>query len=231
MAKGRFVCRSAINHQRRMPAESLMNHAPITSSTSNLNAGRMRPGSSPAPLRPLFLGDWLDALFIHYQVDAERLQREVPYQLDLFEGRAFVSLVAFKMRRLRPAFGGWLAETLFKPIANTAYLNVRTYVRNGMEPGIYFIAEFLSNPLCIPLGPKTFGLPYHLGRLKYARDLREGVLEGRVRHWRRGAIQRNFRPQHAIATVRARFTRRIPAGTLHGLHDARPLGTPVLHPP
>jgi len=61
------------------------------------------------------------AVFIHYTVDVEVLQQEVPFELDLFEGRAFVSLVAFSMRRLRPCFGGRLAELLFKPVATTRY--------------------------------------------------------------------------------------------------------------
>jgi uncharacterized protein len=117
--------------------------------------------------KPLFIGDWIRAVFIHYEVQSAVLKREVPYELDLFEGRAFVSLVAFTMQRLRPRCGGKLAELLFMPIASTRYLNVRTYVRHCNQRGIYFIAEFLSNPLCVPLGRPTFGLPYRFGRLAY----------------------------------------------------------------
>ena len=32
---------------------------------------------------PLFFADWERAVFIHYEVDAEVLQREVPFELDL----------------------------------------------------------------------------------------------------------------------------------------------------
>ena len=32
--------------------------------------------------RPLFLADWLRLVFIHYAVDADRLQAEVPFALD-----------------------------------------------------------------------------------------------------------------------------------------------------
>ena len=63
---------------------------------------------------PLFLGDWVRALFIHYEVEPEILQREVPFELDLWNGRAFASLVAFTMQRLRLGFGGWLGELFFK---------------------------------------------------------------------------------------------------------------------
>src|SRR2546429_1542229 len=134
---------------------------------------------SPA-FEPLFLGDWVTAVFIHYAVDAGVLQQEVPFELDLFEGRAFVSLVAFSMRRLRPCFGGRLTELLFKPVATTRYLNVRTYVRHGHETGIYFIAEFLSNALCLPLGSPTFGLPYRFGRLSFRHTDESGAIKGTI---------------------------------------------------
>jgi len=36
-------------------------------------------------------------LMMHFEVDAKALQRDVPYELDLHHGRAFVTLVAFTM--------------------------------------------------------------------------------------------------------------------------------------
>ena len=47
--------------------------------------------------RPLLVADWERALFMHFEVPREVLQRHVPFELDLFEGRAFVSLVAVTM--------------------------------------------------------------------------------------------------------------------------------------
>jgi hypothetical protein len=117
------------------------------------------------------LADWLRALFIHYEVEPSVLQPAVPFALDLLEGRAFVSVVAFTMERLRPGIGGRLSQWLFRPLATTRFLNVRTYVRHDNEAGIYFIAEFISNALAVPLGPITYGLPYRLGRLRFAHTL------------------------------------------------------------
>src|SRR5690242_15200228 len=79
---------------------------------------------------PLFLADWLRPVFIHYEVPARLLQRDVRFELDLHEGKAYVSLVAFTMRRMRPFYGGALTAWLLKPIANNDFLNVRTYVRH-----------------------------------------------------------------------------------------------------
>ena len=116
---------------------------------------------------PLFLATWNQAVFIHYEADPALLQRQIPFQLDLYEGRVFVSLVAFTLLRMRPRIGGRLGEWLFKPIASHGFLNVRTYVWHNGEPGIFFLAEWLSNPLSVWLGPRTFGLPYRFGRLDY----------------------------------------------------------------
>jgi uncharacterized protein len=129
---------------------------------------------------PLFIAAWERVLMIHFEVDAQALHREVPFELDLRYGRAFVSLVAFTMREMRPLIGGKLAAWLFRPVATHDFLNVRTYVRNGGEIGIHFLAEWLSNRLAVRLGPATFGLPYRHGRIDYNHDWQHGAVRGRV---------------------------------------------------
>ena len=129
---------------------------------------------------PLFYADWSRVVFIHYEADVEVLRREVPFELDLREGRPYVSLVAFTMRKLRPRVGGWLGTWLFRPIATHEFLNVRTYVRCGDGVGIYFLAEWLSNPLSVRLGPISYGLPYRFGRLHYDDRHEHGELTGCV---------------------------------------------------
>ncbi len=59
---------------------------------------------------PLFLARWDRTVFIHYEAEPASLQRCVPFALDLHRGRAFVSIVAFTMQRLRPRLGGRLRE-------------------------------------------------------------------------------------------------------------------------
>jgi uncharacterized protein YqjF (DUF2071 family) len=129
---------------------------------------------------PLFLATWDRAVFIHYEANPSILQRQIPFPLDLHDGRAFVSIVAFTLSRMRPRIGGRLGEWLLKPIATHEFLNVRTYVRHAGEPGIFFLAEWLSNPLSVRLGPRTFGLPYRFGHLTYAHDHHNGEIAGSV---------------------------------------------------
>ena len=130
--------------------------------------------------RTIFVADWVEAAFIHYALDPAELQPHVPFELDTRDGVAYVSLVAFTQRRLRPAMGGRLAAALSTPLACHEFLNVRTYVRVGGEPGIYFIAEWIPNRLAAVIGPPLYGLPYRVGRLRYAYDEGRGEVNGAV---------------------------------------------------
>jgi uncharacterized protein YqjF (DUF2071 family) len=129
---------------------------------------------------PLLTADWDRTLMIHYEVDPAALRALVPFPLDLRDGRAYVSLVAFTLRDMKPAHGGKLTAWLFRPIATHGFLNVRTYVRVGNEPGIYFLTEYLDNILSLRLGPPLFGLPYRGARLAYHHDWEDAAISGRV---------------------------------------------------
>jgi uncharacterized protein YqjF (DUF2071 family) len=131
---------------------------------------------------PLFYANWDNVLFIHYEAEPNKLQRCIPYPLHLYHGRAFVSLVAFTMRRMRPRLGGPLVALLFKPIATHHFLNVRTYVRYNGEAGIYFMREWLSNRMAAWLGPRSFGLPYQFGKMEYRNAFMHGC---------RGSVEAN----------------------------------------
>jgi uncharacterized protein YqjF (DUF2071 family) len=129
----------------------------------------------------MFLADWDDVLFLHFALHPRDLQSAVPFELDLRDGRVYVSLVAFTQRRLRPAFGGRFAQALAAPLSDHAFLNVRTYVRHRNESGIYFLAEWIPNRLAAWIGPRMYGLPYKLGRLAYRHDPAAGSFDAAVR--------------------------------------------------
>ena len=132
------------------------------------------------PGEPMFYARWDRALFIHYEADPATLQPQIPFELDLRDGRAFVSLVAFTLVGMRPRIGGRLGEWLFKPIATHEFLNLRTYVRHRCEPGIFFLAEWLSNPLSVHLGPRSFGLPYRFGQIAYDHARDGAIIHGTI---------------------------------------------------
>lgn len=79
--------------------------------------------------------EWNDAIFLHWQVDLEELKKFVPKELeiDLFEGKAWISIVAFAMEEIRPRF-----LPAFAPISNFFEINVRTYIKTKSKTGVYF---------------------------------------------------------------------------------------------
>ncbi len=150
--------------------------APTTRRPSLEARNRMRTHRG----EPLFVAGWLETLMVHLEVDPDELQRATPFGLDLHEGRAYVSLVCFRLRRMRPRLGGRLGEWLMSPIGTHEFLNVRTYVKHRGEPGIYFLAEWLPNALSVALGPTVFGLPFRLGKMHYDHEATTGALDGTV---------------------------------------------------
>jgi uncharacterized protein YqjF (DUF2071 family) len=126
----------------------------------------------PRPLaNPLFHCSWQRALFLHYRVAPQFLQLQIPFELDLHDGDAYVSLVAFTLRNMRLSHPH--LKFLTQPLHTHAFLNVRTYVRVGELRGIYFLAEWLNNRLATMLGPTLYGLPYRFGKLTYSHQTPE----------------------------------------------------------
>lgn len=153
-----------------------------------------------APQDFAFTADWLRTVMLHYEVAPEKLQPFVPFELDVREGKAYVSLVAFTMRGLRPRRGGWFAALPFRLIATHEFLNVRTYVKHAGKCGIYFLAEWLPNLLSVALGRPVFGLPYRWGRLDYLHEHERGMLFGSVRAGDgRGVLRYRARVGNAFA--------------------------------
>jgi uncharacterized protein YqjF (DUF2071 family) len=105
---------------------------------------------------------WSDLLFAHWPVDPERLARMLPARVDpeLFGDRAWIAIVAFRMLGSRPAVGP--PRPSLPPIPE---LNVRTYVRVGGVPGVWFISLDASSPFFAAAGRALYGLPYRVARM------------------------------------------------------------------
>src|SRR5579863_4073263 len=83
--------------------------------------------------------EWNNVLLLNYAVDASLLERLVPAgtELDLFEGRTYLSLVGFEFNRLR-VFG--LAVPFHQSFEE---VNLRFYVRRSSKRGVVFIRELV----------------------------------------------------------------------------------------
>ncbi len=100
---------------------------------------------------------WSDVLFINYEVEREALERLVPYPLDLYEGKAVVSIVPFVMGNIRFPF--------LPPVpgfSKLSELNLRTYVRINGKPAVYFLTLDTNHWTAVPVARFGFSLPYRL---------------------------------------------------------------------
>lgn len=104
-----------------------------------------------------FYQEWLDVFFLHFQVDYDILRPFVPKELsiDQYNGRCYVSLVAFKMKNIRPK-----NTPAFSPISDFYEINLRTYINQNDKKGVYFINIEASKYLSALVAKKLSGLPY-----------------------------------------------------------------------
>jgi hypothetical protein len=119
---------------------------------------------------PIMACGWRRSLFIHFEVDPTALQAAVPLPLELFEGRAYLTVAAIHVECLRSHLFPRVGEMLMKPLAIHRLLNVRTYVRWRGEGGICLLTQWLQSRINLILGPLTYGLPYRAGFLRYNHD-------------------------------------------------------------
>ena len=113
--------------------------------------------------RPVMYQSWQELLFLHWEVPVEEVRRHLPGGLepDLFEGRAYLGLVPFAMRNVRPR-----GLPCVPGISNFLETNVRTYVhRQGREPGVWFFSLDAAGFLGAMLGRYWFALPYFYARM------------------------------------------------------------------
>jgi uncharacterized protein YqjF (DUF2071 family) len=130
---------------------------------------------------PFLFADWERVLFLHYVVAPEVLQPLVsaPLELDLYEGKGCITLVALTMRHFRPC--GWAPTAcLLQPLSRQHFLNLRTYVRLGSEPGALFLWGWLSRPCGAPVPSGLFGLPYTFASVEYQHEAESGKIHGLV---------------------------------------------------
>jgi len=122
----------------------------------------------PPPAAPhTMVQRWHDLLFAHWPLPAEDVRRAVPaeLELDLFEGRAWVGVIPFRMSGIHlrglPAIPGTAA---FEE------LNVRTYVVYGGKPGVWFFSLDAASRLAVEVARRWFWLPYFSARINCAAE-------------------------------------------------------------
>jgi hypothetical protein len=137
---------------------------------------------------------WSDLLFVHATVPAEQLRPLVPepLELDLWEGKALVGFVPFKMENIvppvvPPALGLNFLET-----------NLRTYVHHAGKPGVFFLSLEASSLVAVEVAKTFWGLPYFHADMSFEGRDSLVTYESRRRH------------QHTHFRAKARFREPLP---------------------
>lgn len=134
---------------------------------------------------------WEDLLFLHWRVAPELLAPLIPRGLELEtrEGSAWLAVVPFRMSKIR--FRG------LPPIPGTdafPELNVRTYVRAGDRPGVWFFSLDAAHRLAVRVARATFHLNYLDARME-CRE-REGWIEYDSDRQHTGAATARFQARY-----------------------------------
>ena len=113
----------------------------------------------PMPLGPwIMFQSWERLLFAHWPVDAAVLRGLIPPPLviDEHDGQAWLGITPFHLSGLRgrglPPLPG---------ASSFPELNVRTYVRLGDKPGVFFFSLDAGNRLAVGAARVAYALPYH----------------------------------------------------------------------
>lgn len=112
----------------------------------------------PMPDGPwIMTQSWHDLLFAHWPVAVDALRELVPpgLELDLFDQRAWLGVIPFHMTNVAPR-----GVPSLPWVSEFPELNVRTYVRVGDKPGIFFFSLDAGNPVAVMVARTLFNLPY-----------------------------------------------------------------------
>ncbi len=138
----------------------------------------------PLPSGPwLWEQVWNDLAFLHWPVPASLVAPLIPRGLtvDEHDGHAWIGVVPF-----------WMSGVTMRgvpPIPRLSAfpeLNVRTYVRHGDRPGVWFFSLDAASRLTVFAGRLLFSLPYF-----YA-SMRVEEREGRVHYFSRRSTDVRF---------------------------------------
>jgi uncharacterized protein YqjF (DUF2071 family) len=132
--------------------------------TADWISDQLRERQKPTGRRPAMYQRWGNLLFLHWQCDPDEIARRLPagLSLDLFEGAAWIGIVPFFMRAVRPVWSPPIPG-----LSNFLELNLRTYVRdsNG-RPGVWFFSLDANQLLAIWAGRRFFSLAYVQAKMR-----------------------------------------------------------------
>ncbi len=113
---------------------------------------------------PVMKQRWAELGFFHWAFSPDLIAARLPKGLhvDTFEGKAWLGVVPFLMRRIRPIglpplpWLSWFHE-----------LNLRTYVYDDAgTPGVWFFSLDCNQPIAVEVARRFFHLPYQHAQMR-----------------------------------------------------------------
>lgn len=106
--------------------------------------------------RPFLTARWSDIVLLTFEAPEGLLRRAIPpsVELDHWNGRTHVSIVALHMRDVRVLGWGIPGFTAHPQV------NFRTYVRWGGEAGVWFIRQFVPSRVIAAVGRLRYDEPF-----------------------------------------------------------------------
>lgn len=106
---------------------------------------------------------WCDLLFAHWEIDPAAVRPLIPepLELDTFDGKAYIAAVPFRMESVRPRLFPSLPG-----LDSFPELNLRTYVKTGAKPGVWFFSLDAGQKLAVRTARRFFYLPYFDARFQ-----------------------------------------------------------------
>lgn len=125
---------------------------------------QLRERQLPAGRSGVMAQRWEHLLFLHWPFDPITVQRTLPdgLSVDTYQDRAWIGIVPFRMRNVRPVALPFLSSNFLE-------LNLRTYVRDSRGvPGVWFYSLDANNPMAVWTARLFFGLPYRHAEMHVA---------------------------------------------------------------
>ena len=122
----------------------------------------------PMPDAPWIMTQtWHDLLFAHWPIAAGALRAKVPseFDLDLFDGTAWLGVVPFRMTNVAPR-----GVPPVRWVSEFPELNVRTCVRVDDKPGVYFFSLDAGSALAVRAARLLLNLPYYPAAMNVTPD-------------------------------------------------------------
>ncbi|MEC8541573.1 MAG: DUF2071 domain-containing protein [Candidatus Thermoplasmatota archaeon] len=111
--------------------------------------------------------EWRELTFMHWEVDVKKLVPHIPdgLEIDTYRGKAYVGIVPFIMKNVRPR---WSFSVPF--VSTFPEFNVRTYVKKDGIAGVFFLTLEAQSIITCKYATSAYGLPYNYAKGNVAKE-------------------------------------------------------------